>query len=360
MRARSWSVSLVLGMIVSGAAVAPAAQPTVPPSVAQLIPNDSPVMADCPVPPPGCAPDVISELRIASGGGDEWTTIEVEILEGGTGGTWWNYWYWCPAGTSVSPSAVAAKCTFKGQARATAPGGSVLAPFATDAGVGRRWDARRWDVLAVACSGRGRDFEGTDANCTTDVQRDIYLDDAREGSVRNQTSAGAVAEFRTFADCVGSTASECDAEFEDLPLGSDVPDDGFDFRAVTSREVAGLQWVLNGPIDTDHEPSGANFAGSGDCSFERLVTQGKTWLCFLTADDVPDGIALALSIMKANAPGTERQGSGGYCNSNNNPKTDQDPKVKGVQRAAPRNRIHGAHDYCVLDSHYVVSAPSEE
>lgn len=365
MSARSWKALfglVTVGMVVAGIPSPAPADRAAAPAVAQLAPNNLQVEADCPRPRPACTSGFVSDQIVPGGTSeDPWISVQVEIADDTDATNVRNIWFWCPPGTPEFPSDEDLKsCKRFGIDRIgwDVPAGPAR-PFSTAIDVPAFWDGRIVAVLAVMCSGPGIELEGPDANCTTDVERGVYLEDAQSGR-RNRTSVGAVDAVRTAPECLGSTSPECAGEFRDFPLGSEVPGDGFDFNAITSRSVNELQWVLNGPVETASPPSPENFAASGTCSLDQTIEGGKTWLCFLSDEDVPDGTTLALALMKGDAPGSQRQGRGGYCNSNNNPRTDQDPRKKGVQRPAPRNRIRGAHDYCVLDSHYIVSSRPDE
>jgi hypothetical protein len=150
----------------------------------------------------------------------------------------------------------------------------------------------------------------------------------------------------------------CDAAYKAFPHGSPVPNDGFDFKAFTSDEVNNLQSAVNEPADAQQEPNNATFDGFVNCTLEQTFTNFKRWRCAIGDALIANDAELAVNLLNANGAGAQPQGTGGYCNSNNNPNvTDFDPGTGGNQAPPPaQNQVPGAHDACVMDVHYIVSS----
>jgi hypothetical protein len=333
-----FSMGLVAGILVAGPVPAVEAQPRAPFSVSQFIPNDTP---SC----PGCIPDFLSDK----------VPFRAQLGEVGTAESQRNVWFVCPEGLPNPPSnADLASCSIRvgeddvGRIPPIGPGavGPTDKAFDIEWDIPGSLDQQRRDILALVCIGAGEDLDGADANCRFDLQRSIFLEDAQTGNAANQTSSGRITVYRTLQSCIGSVAPSCDPAYKELPNGGSVPNDGFDFRVTTSDDVPALRWNINSPADAQQEPATGNLSSSGSCVLEATFTTTKRWRCTVSGADVPDDAEMALSVVSDNAGGTQPEGQGGYCNSNNNP----------ASAPSAQNEVPGAHGQCVLDTHYAVSS----
>jgi hypothetical protein len=340
---------LVAGILVVGGAVAQAARPF---NVQQFMPNDTQNWSACPVASPGCKPDALSDKFDGVDSLAHLTAVASAETETVT-------WYACPLGTPSAPTnSDLVKCTVTIGSDSTGvippigPAASSPADEAYDVtwDVPGSLDQQRRDIVALACIGPGQNLDGAEANCRADEEDSIFLEDAQTGNAQNQTTAGEFGRYRTFQTCIGTAtgSSACDPFFKAFPHGSPVPNDGFDFQAFTSDDVTTLQWEVNSQADAAAEPAGTNFFDFGGCTLEQTFTNFKRWLCRLTDVEVPNDAEMALSLLDADAPGSQASGAGGYCNSNNNPTAPGPPPAQ--------NQVPAAHDDCVLDVHYAVSS----
>ena len=332
---------LVAGMLVAGTPPAHAARPF---NVQQFMPNDTQNSTAFGT-APNATPDALSDKFDGVDALAHLTVVTSQDAESVT-------WYACPLGTPSAPTnADIAACN-------VTIGMDSSGPMVLGDPDERSWDInwdipgsldqQRRDIVALACTQGGQNLDNPNPNCRAAEENSIFLEDAQTGAAQNQTSAGEFGPYRTLQACLGSTAAACDPVYKLFPHGSLVPNDGFDFRAFTSDDVNNLWWEIN-KADAATEPSAANFHAAGPCTLEQTFTNFKRWRCRLLDADIPDEEELAISLLSNNATGTQPQGTGGYCNANNNPSA----------APSPQNSVAGAHDDCKLDVHYIVSAPRE-
>jgi len=195
-------------------------------------------------------------------------------------------------------------------------------------------DDQTRDIVALACIGTGTDIETANANCRTDIEPNIFLEDAQTGVAANQTSSGEMAKYRTRTACFGTAPSNtaCEATFKPFIHGSPVPNDGFEVKATTSDDVASMNIVNNSPSDAQTEPAAANQQNFNACTLQSTQATSKTWLCSLNPVDDAE-LAVWIDDTDASPAGT-----GGYCSDANT------------------GTYPGAHDFCSLDMHYAVSS----
>jgi hypothetical protein len=347
-----------------GVAAPPAtAQSSRPFAIQQFEPNDTRFASggNCapanPGTPQGCMADYLSDKF---DGVDKLAHLTAVASEKTTQVTW----YACPLGTSVTTQAALRTCdvVIGTDATGVVPISGPLGPEIDEAyeilwDIPGQLDHQRRDIVALACIGTAQQVEGFNPNCRVDEEDSIFLEDATTFAAQHQTTSGEFGQYRTLQGCfnVAPDNAGCDRSYKPFPHGSPVPNDGFDFKAFTSDEVNNLQSAVNEPADASNEPNDASFDGFVNCTLEVTFTDYKQWRCAIGDALVADDAELAISLVNANAPGSQPQGTAGYCNSNNNPgasgTTPPDPESPSAQ-----NRVPGAHDACVMDVHYVVSS----
>ncbi|HEY7876308.1 MAG TPA: hypothetical protein VIG64_14430, partial [Actinomycetota bacterium] len=339
---------LVAGMLVTVAAPASAQRPF---GVQQFMPQDQFVHGNCgggPPPPPNCEPDSLSDKF---DGLDSLAHLTVVATPETTQVTW----YACPLGTVVTTQAALSSCSVTigtdttGVAPPIGPGASSPADEAYDVtwDIPGSLDHQRRDIAALACINTAQQVEGANANCRVDEENDIFLEDAQTGAAANQTTSAEFGPYRTMQGCIGlAPGSTCDAARKPFPHGSPVPNDGFDFQVFTSDDLTALVAIVNEDADATTEPAGANSLNGPPCNVEQTFTNFKRWLCIMNDANIPDDAEMAINLVDATNMGTKPEGSGGYCNSQNNPSS----------APSAQNTVQGAHDFCILDAHYVVSS----
>ena len=350
-------LSLIGGMLTLGAPVAQAARPF---NVQQFMPNDTPVGTCAGGGTNQCTGDALSDKFDGTDSMAHLTAVATAETDSVT-------WYACPTTTPLSPTnAQIASCNViigvdsTGVVPPIGPAASSPADEAYDINwdIPGSLDQQKRDIVALACIGPGQNVDAPNPNCRASVEENIFLEDAQTGTAQNQTTAGELLEYRT-ADpdpsCGGNPlGAACSAQFDPFPHGSPVPNDTFTIRATTSDEVIDAGIRINSPSDATSEPAPSNEVNDIACNLIQTATTFRTWDCTI---DPPDDAEMAISLNVFNCcggsppggPSPVPQGTGGYCNQNNN------PSVSGGPPSA-QNQVPGAHDNCVLDSHYAVSS----
>jgi hypothetical protein len=331
-------------------AIAPAASAQGRPfGIQQFMPQDQDIFGPGCGGAPNCSPDALS---------DKFDGVDslAHLTAVATPETTQVTWYACPLGTAVTTQAALSSCNVvigtdsTGVVPPIGPGASSPADEAYDVNwdIPGSLDQQRRDIAALACIGTAQQVEGGSANCRVDEENNIFLEDAQTGAAANQTSSGEFGQYRTLQGCldVAPGNAACDAARKPFPHGSPVPNDGFDVQAFTSDDVNALGAIVNSPADASTEPAPANQLNGPLCSLEQTFTNFKRWRCFFNDAAIPNDAEMAISLDDNTAVGAKPEGTGGYCNSNNNP----------ASTPSAQNEVPGAHDFCILDSHYAVSS----
>ena len=210
------------------------------------------------------------------------------------------------------------------------------------------------DIVALACTttGPGTVEGGASATCTSDVENNVFLDDADQGIQADQTST---AEITTI--CTGRRAGEAEetghqecqleddtttppdpgtdpdpdpaveARFRNFEHGDNLPPGGIGqgvvFRATSSIDVTALNGYLTfGDATTDPGGTGAPGTASTSCVQIGQTGNARSWQCTIT-DYGPNatGDEFSLSVY-------DFGGGAGDCDD----------------------------EFCILDAHYVVTA----
>jgi hypothetical protein len=172
------------------------------------------------------------------------------------------------------------------------------------------------DILALACVGTGETVEGPNQNCRGDVENEVRLEDAQTGNVNTQTSSGNIVSICT-ADLDGpgvgtdlcvqgapgaGTNEQVAARFRPFEHGSNVPNDGFVFRATTSLDVTDAEW-LTGPGDAQTDPHQA-LTDNQNCVVIFTGTNFKTWECRVPAASIANDAENFLDFVGNDPTGT--------------------------------------------------------
>ncbi len=385
MQKRLFSVLASLGLVIGVMAIAPAAQAqdTTIDSVASLLPNDD--WADT---------DALSDLDDGQNETAHLTSIADPAATQTT-------WYICESGSDPGDT----PCVTAGtDTSGVQPAGGDPDPD-EDSGAAEAYELEydvpasldsdttgdNYDIWVVACAGTpalsGETVE-TSANCETDTEFDIYLDDADTDSStdpfedNDEVPTGEIALFCSGGEGGGvefpidlvpdeTAIEECDEvdEGEPFPHGTSLPsgdlavgfttsddvteasacieltgDAGFEDQDVSAQEDEDV--AIDGEEALDGCDFEANFIVKIDPDNAAAPATGQGWIAYFADGDVPEGQDLTVAIF-GNDPEDEVEcvAGGDYPNGAGTALVyDQDADATSV--------FIYTDDLCVFDVHY--------